>query len=230
MTDPTHELDEIVVQGQRRRSDGTFPAGPGGGGPGGGSSGGEHQNEVEDPGTQPPEPPPPHPCDHPDARKIWNSDAAAAAAVAALAARAASLNDGSNLGNREFGANLFINNSGQVDVTEIDVGPEAVVGDIPEVEILPHGTTYLNWMGDIHNHPSGDGRLSTNERSQFNARIDRMIRDFPSRTEALALAAYVVVLDPTAPRGYRIYAHTRQTEADQLGKEVDPDAEPCPSN
>lgn len=33
MTDPTHELDEIVVQGQRRRSDGTFPAGPGGGGP-----------------------------------------------------------------------------------------------------------------------------------------------------------------------------------------------------
>lgn len=122
MTDPTHELDEIVVQGQRRRSDGTFPAGPGGGGPGGGSSGGEHQNEVEDPGTQPPEPPPPHPCDHPDARKIWNSDAAAAAAVAASAARAASLNDGSNLGNRELGANLFMNNSGQVDITQIDVG------------------------------------------------------------------------------------------------------------
>ncbi len=226
----TDTLPDVVVTGQRRKPNGTFPSGPGGGG-GGNEPGGVDQWELDEEGDPPPPPEGDgsHPCDDPVQRKIWNADAAAAAAVAALAAKAASLNDGSSLSNREFGANLFLNNAAQVESTEVDVGPPAVIGDVPDVEILPHGTTYQNWMGDIHNHPSGDGRLSTNERNLFNARIDRMIRDVPSRTDALSLAAYVVVLDPTSPHGYRIYAHNRHTGEDQLGKEVNPDAQPCPS-
>ena len=229
MTDsgPPAQLDDVVTTGQRRRSPTMpFPAR-------GSSSGiGDTPGRTIDLAGDDPEPPPQQndPCADPATALPWNADAAAAGAVAALANKAASLNDGSSLSNREFGANLYMTNTGQVEITEIDVGPEAVVGDVPEVEILPRGTTYLNWMGDIHNHPSGDGRLSTNERNQFNARIDRMIRDFPSRTDALALAAYVVILDPASPHGYRIYAHTRGTGADELGKEVNPDAVPCPSN
>ncbi|WP_332657888.1 hypothetical protein [Brevundimonas sp.] len=225
MTDqsPT-DLGTVWVTGQRRQSNGTFPSRGGGGG---GSAGGPVQRELEE--EEPEEPQGQiDPCADPETARIWSADAAAARAVAALAAKAASLNDGSNLSNREFGANLYLGAAGQVELTEIDVGPEAVVGEVPEVEILPHGTTYQNWMGDIHNHPSGDGRLSANERNQFNARIDRMLRDLPWRTEALALAAYVVVLDPSSPHGYRIFAHTRHTDADQLGKEVNPDAQPCP--
>jgi len=43
-----------------------------------------------------------------------------------------------------------------------------------------------------------------------------------------AIAAYVVVVDNTSPTGYRIFANTRDTPADQEGQEVNPLAQPCP--
>jgi hypothetical protein len=225
MTDPTNPGD-IVVYGQRRQSDGTFPT-LGGGVPGGGANEppGEDQNEITDPEYVPP----PNPCDHPIASKIWNADARAVAAVAALTAKAASLNDGSNLTNREFGANLFLNSAGGVSLTDVSVGPTPRPGSIPEVTIEPGGTTYLNWMGDIHNHPSGTGLLSQIERDRFDARIASIQSLHPERSEINYIAAYVVVADSSAPTGYRVYAHTRDKSASDPGQEVNPNAQACPN-
>lgn len=231
MTDPTppHELDEVVVTGQRRRPGGTFPAGPGGGGPGGGEGSGEHQDEVEDPGTQPYQPPP-HPCDNPETAKNWNADAAAASAAAALAAELASRNDGSNLSNREAGANLILGANNRVQIQpNISVGGPAVGGQIPNVYIDMTGVTPANWVGDIHNHPSGDGRLSDGEWNQFINFVSSISATNPERSADLGyLSVYVVVPDATSARGYRIYAYNRDTPYNTLGEEVNPDAQPCP--
>lgn len=227
-TDPPSELDEVVVTGQRLQPNGLFPAPSGGGGGIPGDDGGIHQDEL-DPDNLGPDPSPPHPCDDPVGQKIWNADARAAMAVADLMNKAASLNDGSNLANREFGANLFLNSNGNIDLTEVSVGPTPTPGSIPEVTIEPGGTTYLNWMGDIHNHPSGDGRLSAGEWARFNDRIDAIQNLHPQRSELNAIAAYVVVLDANAPAGYRIYAHKKGDSQNSLGQEVNPDAQPCPA-
>ncbi len=80
MTDP-HELDEVVVTGQRRRPNGTFPSGPGGGG--GNEPGGVDQWELDEEGDPPPPPEGDgsHPCDDPETALDWNADAAAAEAL-----------------------------------------------------------------------------------------------------------------------------------------------------
>ena len=226
MTDTTN-LGEIVVTGQRRRNSSyAFPS-PGGSGGGGGTGYDVPLTVSEDPN-----PPPPaefNPCGNATSRKIWNADARAAAAVADLFAKAASLNDGSNLSNREFGANLFADDAGNVCLTAVTPGQTPTPGDFPEVTIEPGGTTYWNWMGDIHNHPSGDGRLNFNEYSRFEARI-RSIRELhPQRLEMAFVAAYVVVLDSTVPLGYRIYAHRAGSGANYPGEEVNPEGQPCPN-
>lgn len=223
----TDTLPDVVVVGQRRQQNGTFPAASGSGG-GVGDDGGIQQDEL-DPDPEDPPYSPPHPCDDPVERKIWNADARAAIAVAELMNKAASLNDGSSLANREFGANLFLDSNGYVDLSDISVGGTPTPGGIPEVTIEPGGTTYLNWMGDIHNHPSGDGRLSADEWARFNDRIDAIQNLHPQRTEMSAVAAYVVVLDANAPAGYRIYAHRKGDTQNSPGQEVNPDAQPCPA-
>jgi hypothetical protein len=177
-----------------------------------------------------PEPPPVEdPCANPVSRKVWNADARAVAAIADLLGRATSLGDGSNLSNREFGANLYLDANGVVDLTTVSVGGTPATGDIPEVTIEPGGTTYLNWMGDIHNHPSGDGRLSHAEQLRFDSRISAIQNMHPDRVEAPWIAAYVVVVDATSPTGYRIYAHTAGSGPDDPGQEVNPNAQPCTS-
>lgn len=170
------------------------------------------------------------PCSVPETRKVWNADAQAAAAVAALVAKADSMNDGSTLSNREFGANLFLNGNGGVSLTSVSVGPTPTGNQIPEVTIEPGGTTYLNWMGDIHNHPSGDSRLSSGEHARFNSRISSIISMHPERAEMNDVSAYVVVADSSSPTGYKIYAHTAAKSADDPGQEVNPNAQSCPNS
>jgi hypothetical protein len=230
MTDPTppSELDEVVVTGQRRKTPASpFPGGVGGGG---GLSGGANQQELEEEDGLPPDGAGSHPCDDPVQRKIWNADAAAAAAAAALIANAASMNDGSSLSNREFGVNLILGAGGQVQPQpNISVGDPAVPGQITNVDIDMTGVNAGNWMGDVHNHPSGDGRLSNGEWVNFINFVSSISATNPDRLPELAhVSVYVVVLDPTSPHGYRVYAYDRDSPPDTLGQEVNPDAQPCP--
>lgn len=227
-TGPPTELGEVVVTGQRRRPDGTFPsAGPSGGG-GVGDPGGVNQNEL--PPDQPQPEPEPNPCAHPDSALAWNADAAAAEAAAALFAKAASLNDGSTLGNREFALNLVRGLGSHVSPQpNVSVGPVPLPGQVPSVDLDMTGTNPGNWMGDIHNHPSGDGRLSDGEWNYFINYLSSISATNPERRSELGhVSAYVVVLDATSSKGYRIYAYNRDTPYDVLGAEVNPDAQPCP--
>jgi len=173
----------------------------------------------------------PDPCADPRSRRVWNADATAAAAAAALVAKAASLNDGSNLSNREFGTNLILGSNGRVEVQpNISVGGPAVGGQVPNVYIDMTGVTPTNWMGDIHNHPSGDGRLSAGEWTQFINYMSSLAATNPERSGELAyISVYVVVPDATSANGYRIYAYNRDTPYDTLGEEVNPNAQPCPN-
>ena len=216
---PPTDLGEIVVTGQRRRdSTEPFP---------------ERPQIVVWEGMfdeLPPDlgEPPLDPCADPVARRAWNSDAAAAQAAKDIVAMPASLNDGSTLANREFGTNLLVSPNGSVarPSIPISVGGPAIPGTIPSVGIDNAGRTDENWMGDIHNHPSGDGRLSDGEWTAFINEISRL-NQTTQRADLAFVSVYVLVLDSTAEKGYRIYAYTRDTPYGELGQDVNPDAQPC---
>lgn len=218
-TGPPTQVDDVVVTGQRRKDpteafperpqiivwEGTFD---------------EIPADLEEP--------PPDPCADPVTRRAWNADAAAAQAAEDIFGLPASLNDGSTLANREFGTNLLVSPNGSVarPSVPISVGAPATQGFIPNVYIDNTGRTDENWMGDIHNHPSGDGRLSDNEWTAFVNTMSQLSAT-TQRTDLALVSVYVVVLDSTAPKGYRIYAYTRDTPYGELGEEVNPNAQPC---
>lgn len=219
-------MGDITVVGQRRSSSlDDFPST--------GSTGwaGDPRPPFTDREWPDGEPPPPqeefNPCAYETTRKIWDADARAATAVADLVAKAASLNDSSTLANREFGANLFLNSVGAVELTDISVGPTPFSGTIPEVTIQPGGTTYLNWMGDIHNHPSGDPRPSGAEWSRFVSRIDAIQSQHTQRTEVANVSIYIAVQDAITGET-RLYAYKKGDDPEQTGNEVNPNAQPCP--
>lgn len=134
------------------------------------------------------------------------------------------------LGNREFGAQLYLGLNNSVQVTPVSVGDPALSGQIPSVDIAWFDANPGNWMGDIHNHPSGDGRLSDGEWTNFINFLSSMSATNPERLSDLAhISVYIVVLDPSSPNGYRIHAYNRDTPYDTLGQEVNPDAQPCPN-
>lgn len=112
-------------------------------------------------------------------------------------------------------------------MTPISVGDPAAAGEIPEVHIEWYDANSGNWMSDIHNHPSGDGRLSEGEWVDFINQVSTFRQHHPDRTELAWVSVYVVVLDPTSPSGYRIYAYTMDTPPNQYGQEVNPNAQPC---
>lgn len=221
MPDP-YELPGITVVGQRRQPGGGFPSGGGGGA---NNPGGPTQIELN-PADPPPEPETQsNPCEDPVGKLIWNADAAAAAAIAAFVARSNALGDGGSLTNREYGANLVRSTSGGVTITSVDHGDPIQPGVTPSVTITG-AATYLNWMGDIHNHPSGDGRPSAGEWQTFIARVDAIVANHPERAAEMAHAsAYIVV---GTPPNQKIYAYNRNSDPDSLGQEVNPDAQPCP--
>lgn len=219
-TGPITVVDEIVVTGQRRSDPiNPFP---------------ERPDPIEgpvNPGDETIETPDQFdPCDDPLAALAWNLDAAAAAAAQDMLATAAAQGDGSNFTNREFGTNLYRGPGGSLLHTPIDVGDPAVPGVIPSVSILRHQSTEETWMGDMHNHPSGDGRLSDGEWTDFINRVSAISAVYPHRRSELDIVSiYVVVADASTPDGYRIYAYARNTPFNVQGQEVNPDAQPCPS-
>lgn len=48
------------------------------------------------------------------------------------------------------------------------------------------------------------------------------------RTDLDDVWFYIGVADSSSPKGYRIYAYNRNSDPDELGPEVDPDAQTCP--
>lgn len=219
-TGPGDRVDDIDVFGQRRIGrTAPFPERPQPVVPNG-----EHDELPPDLDPEP------DPCANPATRSAWNADAAAAAAARAMVAAASALNDGSSFANREFGTILYRGPNGGIANTGITWGLPGTPNEVPRVTLNDAGVTRANWMGDIHNHPSGDGRLSDDEWHAFVAYVNEISVSNPERRFELAgLAAYVVVADASAPDGYRIYAHTRDTPYGELGQEVNPDAQPCPN-
>lgn len=218
-------LGDIVVTGQRRPvGGGSFPGGGGGGG-GHGDEGGVHQIELT-----PDDPTPPDsyydPCSNPLSKLLWNADAKASNAPAEFVNRAVQEGDGATLSKREFGANLIKGANGQVNLGAIGVGPQVQPGYTPTVTIPTGGATYLNWMGDIHNHPSGDPIPSDGEWYAFQTRVANIIATHPERNVEMQYAAmYVVVGDPP---NTQVYAYTRHSPPGQQGQEVNPDGQACP--
>lgn len=213
MSDPATPVGDVVVTGQRRRSDGSMPR--------------ETFVTVPAPEGMFDEKPTiismeEQQCSIGLNRKIWEADARAAAAVQDLMTFAASLPSGDTIFQREFGANLRYDGT----TTRLSNIRE---GTVSGVNIDNNEVTDANWMGDIHTHPSGDGRPSVAKpTSDWPGFIDRMNRVTAlGRADASYIAMYVVVQDTTAARGYRIYAYTKDSNPNQLGREVDPDAQPC---
>lgn len=83
MTDqPSTNLGDVIVTGQRRRPDNTFPDRGSDGSTGGGlrDDSGTQQNEVSD-DPNPMDPSPGDPCADPETALPWNADAAGAGSV-----------------------------------------------------------------------------------------------------------------------------------------------------
>ena len=238
MTDPTHELDEVVVTGQRRRPGGVFPAGPGGGG-GSGDDGGAHQNEVEDPGAQPPEPPPPHPCENPDTAVPWNADAAAAAAIAAFRQAAAALGGADapggvpNLGRREFGRGLARGSGGSVSGNAVSWGNPTGPDGVSSMTLDMTGIGALDYIGDVHSHPNGNPLPSQADWDGF-MHSNQQARNAGRTQDTFYL--YIITVDSSGnPTGIRVYQDGPRSanspnpdRPTSTGPEVNPDAQPCP--
>lgn len=218
----TDTVDDVIVTGQRRLPTGAFPLPLG-------WKGDEPEVKQLTLGEDPNEPGPQ--CRSNKARKVWNADAATVAAVEAFYARAQSLGDGQSLGNREFGANLVLGSGGAVSVGPIYHGDPVQPGVTPNVTIGNDGSvTSANWMGDIHNHPSGDPLPSGGEWQTFVNRIDTLIAfnaaNGTPRPELADAALYIVVSHPSL--GDRVYAYRRNSNPSETGDEVNPNAQVCP--
>ena len=220
MPDSTH-LGDLPVTGQREPiGGGSFP------GTDPRDQGGIHQEVVTENDPTSPESYF-DPCSVPVTKLLWNADAKASAAPSAFANRASQEGDGNTLSKREFGANLIKGANSLVTLGPIGVGPQVQVGYTPTVTIPVGGATLENWMGDIHNHPSGNPLPSDGEWYAFQTRVADIVSAYPERNIEMQYAAmYVVVGDvPNA----RVYAYTRNSPPGQLGQEVNPDAQPCPN-
>lgn len=222
MSDPT-DLGEIVVTGQRRRGPGAFPIISKGNDSGGtvqqeeveegGSGGGGFEIEND-------------PCSDPTSKVVWNADAAAVAAVAAFIAKSQAVGDNGLLSNREFGTNLVRDAAGGVTSTYVDAGPALQNGVIPSVTITGPATLQ-NWMGDVHNHPSGIGMPSAGEWYAFQQRVADIISAYPQRAAEMAHAALYIVVG--SPPNHQIFAFKRSDDPNQPGQEVNPAAQSCGS-
>ncbi|WP_303719142.1 hypothetical protein [Brevundimonas naejangsanensis] len=187
--------------------------------------GGVHQEEI-DPGD-PTSPEAYHdPCSNALSKLLWNADASVSNALIEFLNRAIQEGDGATLSKREFGANLIKVANDQVNLGVVGVGPQVQPGYTPTVAIPANGATYLNWMGDVHNHPSGDPIPSDDEWYMFQNRVADIIATHPERNaEMQYVAIYIVIGDPP---NAKIYAYTRHSFPGQQGQEVNPDAQSCP--
>lgn len=160
-------------------------------------------------------------CLVPKNRQVWNSDAGAAKAVKAMLAYAQS--NGTNIFQLEHGAMLRKLPNGKIENGIVKHGTAKTV------VLDPTGVTPNNWVGDIHTHPSGIGMPSVHAGGDWDTFVDGINRSIKEqRGDINELFMYVVVADANASSGYRIYAYGKDSDPNQLGYEVDPDADYCP--
>lgn len=234
MTDTTN-VDDVVVIGQRKRPDGTFP--PAGGG-GGGTGSGIHQNEVS-----PDDPNPPsqsHPCDHPDTAVPWNADAAGAQSADAFMSKAAGVGDTNpqtglpTLANREFGRGLARGPNGSVWGNAVTPGPDRNSNDpTSNMTINMDGISYWDYIGDAHSHPNGNEHPSPVDWDgfMFNNNEARRLAGRTSETFYM----YITTVGPDGlpdktyvyPDGPRASGSPDPARPSQVGQEVNPNAQPC---
>lgn len=236
MTDlPPTNPGDVVITGQRRRSDGTFPSRGGGGGiPG--DDGGVHQDELDPDGN--PDGPPLDPCSNPASALPFNADAAGAGSVPAFRAKAAELGgaDAPNgvpvLTHREFGralgrsgASVFGNNVRYGD-------PLAAGATFYEMYMDYTGVGPSSYIGFAHTHPNGDALPSVEDWNEF-MRVNELARGEGRTSETFYLYITAVGQNGAPDRTYVYQDGPRPTYSDApprpliLGAEVNPDAQPC---
>lgn len=168
-------------------------------------------------------------CKNQRNKRIWNADAATNAAIQSFLNSAVNEGDGATLSNREFGVNLVLGPNDSVAVApDVGIGGLKTPNSTPNVTIPVGGATSGTWMGDVHSHPSGDGRPSPNEFADFVARVNALIAAHPERTELANVSMYITIEIPGNPPSYQTYAYTKDSNPNVLGKEVNPQAKPCP--
>jgi hypothetical protein len=228
MSDATNPGD-IVVTGQRRQANGSFPNRGGGRGTGG-------PVQQERPEDQPETVGLPDPCSAPLSKAVWDADAAAAAAVASMMAAAAAA--GGSFADREVLTTIYREpGTGRIRTLPPQVGNAVDPNCVPApgqdcfagiTPTYPPYVGYDNWMGEIHSHPWSTV-FSQADRDSHMGFVNTIRANFTDRANEIRyLASYIVKLDSTAPRGYRIYANDETTQVGQIGREVNPDAQPCP--
>lgn len=225
MTDlPPTDLGEVVVTGQRRRSDGTFPPPAGGGGGGGGDDGGVHQDEL-DPNEPPPPPSPPHPCDDPDTARVWNADAAAADGLRMMQADA----HDPLLDSRERSIVVAQDPAtGRTYLGNLRVG-EPFAGEVP---FDMTGIDPAHIVGLMHSHPGSGPYPSGPDRTSVFPYWAEQIELAGGNASRLTLYMVGTRADPGQPARLQIRAYDRTNlDGDEAnpGPEVNPDAQHCPS-
>lgn len=90
----------------------------------------------------------------------------------------------------------------------------------------PGLTNVADWYGDIHNHLySGDGRPSPADINSFNGMLSQLRQlGLPTHNRYM----YIVVQDPASVSGYSTYAYNENSNYNDLGPEVNPNAQTCP--
>ena len=221
---PTDYPGDVVVTGQRRQADGTFPP-PGGAGGIPGDDGGIHQEEV-DPDPQDPPYSPPHPCDDPETALPWNADAAAAEGLRRMQEDAGD----PLLDSRERSVVIARNPlTGQIFLGNMRVG-EPFAGEVP---FDMTGIDPAHIIGLMHSHPGSGPYPSPSDRtSLFPYRADQISQAGGNPSQ---LNLYMVGTRADYPGGpsrlqIRVYDETNLSgDENNPGPEVNPDAQPCPN-
>lgn len=220
MTDATN-LGEIVVVGQRRRNDGSFPTRGGGTGGGGNNDTGVPQQDEVDPGDFTPDDEQ-DPCRDPVKALEWNADAAAARALRRMKEDA---ND-PLLDDRERCMVLVRNESGNVDAVNLDVGlPRGGTCDFNLDGVNP-----ANLVGLIHSHPGSGPYPSGPDRYEVYPYFQNLVAQAGGPSRGLRFYMVGTHSRNQPPRlQINIYNETNMDgDEDNPGPEVNPDAIPCP--
>lgn len=237
---PTDYPGDVVITGQRRQADGTFPSPAGGGGGIPGDDGSIHQEEVD---PDPPDWPysPPHPCDDPETALPWNADAAGAGSGDAFVSKAAGVGDTDpqtgmpTLANREFGRGLARGPNGSVWGNAVTPGPDRDPNDpTSRMTINMDGISYWDYIGDAHSHPNGNPLPSQEDWDGFifNNNEARLRAGRTSETFYM----YITTVGPDGlpdktyvyQDGPRASGSPDPARPAQIGPEVNPNAQPCP--
>ena len=165
------------------------------------------------------------PCDIGAFRDKWNSDAAGASAIDAFLDHSQSIGDSGSLANREFGAAVVRTAGNNVGLGPVTHGDPVQPGHVPSVTIDYTGVNGDNWLGDVHSHPSGDPRPSAGDWAGFQAGLAALrAANLPTHNRYL----YIVVYDASTS-SYKVYVYGESDDPDQVGQEVNPQAQACPS-